>query len=148
MAASYNKQPVFTSTPFLWCETISADINDKTSAPDTWISSSSVEFSEPTLVERITITSCGDTINYPTVAEKLVYVFLYSSITTHWSLYKTLAMAATTVDTTTPNPELEITMNGGILLTTSDRIHIAISNTATPADQLAITVEGGTYAVV
>ncbi len=148
MAESFNKQPVFTSTPFLWCRTISADINDDSSAPDTWISSSSVEFSEATLVERITITSCGDTINYPTVAEKLVYVFLYSSATTHWSLYKTLAMPATTVNASTPNPELEITMNGGILLTAGDLIHIAISNTATQADQLAITVEGGTYAQV
>ena len=148
MAASYNKQPVFTSTPFLWCDTIAADTNDDSSAPDTWISASSVEFSEPTLVERITITSCGDTINYPTVAEKLVYVFLYSTATTRWSLYKTLAMPATAVDDTTPNPELEITMNGGILLTAGDLIHIAISNGATPADQLAITVEGGTYTVV
>jgi len=148
MAESYNKQPVFTSTPFLWCNTISADINNDSSDPDTWISASSVDFSEPTLVERITISGCGDTINYPTVAEKLVYVFLYSPATERWSLYKTLAMPATTVDDTTPNPELEIAMNGGILLNAGDRIHIAISNTATSADQLAITVEGGTFAAV
>ena len=143
-----NKQPVFTSTPFLWCRIISADTNDNSSNPDTWISPPSVEFSEPTLVERITITSCGDTINYPTVAEKLVYVFLYSSATERWSLYKTLAMPATAVDDTTPNPELEITMNGGILLTAGDLIAFAISNYSTQADELAITVEGGTYTVV
>ena len=148
MAESYNKQPVFTSTPFLWCDTISADTNDDSSAPDTWISASSVDFSEPTLVERITISGCGDTINFPTVAEKLVYVFLYSSATARWSLYKTLAMPATTVDDTTPNPELEITMNGGILFSANDRMAFAISNYSTQADQLAITVEGGTYAVV
>jgi hypothetical protein len=148
MPESYNKQPVFTSTPFLWCRTMSADINNDSSNPDTWISASYVEFGEPTLVERITISACGDTINFPTVAEKLVYVFLYSSATERWSLYKTLAMPATAVDDTTPNPELEITMNGGILLTAGDRMVFAISNYSTQADQLAITVEGGTYRVV
>jgi hypothetical protein len=152
MAESFNKQPVFTSTPFLYCDTIDPWYNTSSLSP---VGSDFYVFSEPTLIERITISATGNTSGgsaVSAVSAKLVYVFLYSGNSGTYSLYKTLAMPATTVDDTTPNPELEISMDGGILFNSNDAILIAssvnFSTSSQYGDYLAITLEGGTYAVV
>jgi hypothetical protein len=151
MAASYNKQPVFTSTPLLVCSTFDPEINTNSSDPTIWSSGPAYTFDQPTLVERVTITSCGD-LTYNIVTAKLIYIFFYWGNNGTYSLYKTLAMPATTLDATTPNPELEITMNGGVLFNDGDGILLGAStnyqDTGEGGDFISITLEGGTYAAV
>ena len=152
MADSPNKQPIFTSSPVLICTTFDADINDNSTNPDSWLTGGTILFDQRTLIERVSISACGDVTTNPIVSAKLVYVFLYSGNSGTYSLYKTLAMPATTLDATTPNPELEITMNGGVLFNADDGIVCGVSVNAAdsgePGDYLAITVEGGTFEAV
>jgi hypothetical protein len=61
-------------------------------------------------------------------------------------------MPSTTLDATTPNPELEITMNGGILFNQGDGIVCGVSvneaDSGETGDQISVTVEGGTFPAV
>lgn len=98
------------------------------------------------IVDRITISATGDLTN-TTVNAKLIYVYLGDG--GDFSLYKTLAMPATTVSSTTPNPELELTFQGGLLLKPNDTIRIGASenynNSSDRGDNISVTIEGGTY---
>ena len=100
------------------------------------------------IVDRITISATGD-LSATTITAKLIYIYLHDSDTDKYSLYKTLAMPATILSDTTPNPELELVFTGGLLLKNSDRILIGASvnfgTNSSYADYLSVTLEGGTY---
>lgn len=149
---AYNRQPIFTNTPILQVTTfdpviITDNYQPGTSSPTVVYTAGSVEGD---LIDKITISATGDLTN-SNVSAKLVYVYIRwdNSGSPVYSLYKTLAMPATTVSHTTPNPELELTFSGGLVLNDNDRIYIGASvNYSTNSyygDYLSVTVEGGTY---
>lgn len=151
-----NRQPVFTQAPIL--NSISFDppvINDNYRVSDGSFGTTPQlvyvgQSSEGDLIDRITISATGDLSN-TTVNAKLVYVYLrwYNGASPIWSLYKTLAMPATTVSATTPNPELELVFTGGLIINQNDRIYIGAStnysSTSQAGDYLSVTIEGGRY---
>jgi len=147
---AYNRQPIFTNTPILQVKTfdpviVTDNYQPGTTGPTIVYTAGSVEGD---LIDRITISATGDLTN-TNVSAKLVYVYLYWYADGLYSLYKTLAMPATTISHTTPNPELELTFSGGLVLNSNDRIYIGASvNYATNnsyGDYLSVTVEGGRY---
>ena len=150
-----NKQPVFTTAPVLTTQIYDPDIVTDTYYPDNYLTNTSRVFtssdSNGTLIERITISSTGDLSN-TTVTAKLIYLYLYDSSATTWSLYKTAAMPATTVSTTVPNAEIEWVFTGGLLLPADFYVYVGAStNNATTSqkgDLLSVTVEGSTYTQV
>lgn len=101
------------------------------------------------IVDRITISATADANSYTLVTDKLIYVYLYNGASSIYSLYKTLAMPATTVSQTVLPPELELVFTGGLLLKNGDKIYMAASTNAATTilqgDQLSVTIEGGTY---
>lgn len=149
-----NRQPVFTQAPIMQVTSFDPPIineNWKTSDGTFATTPQSVyqgQSPEGDLIDRMTISATADTY-YTTVTAKLVYVYLKQDSTTTWSLYKTLAMPATTVSATTPNPELELVFTGGLVINQNDRIYIGASTgysiTGQFGDYLSVTIEGGRY---
>jgi hypothetical protein len=155
MPTPINKQPIFTAKPIMTVKTFDPPIildNNKTVAGDWSTSPTKVYQTTSTygdLIERITISATGDTTN-TTVTAKLIYIYLYDAVGGRHSLYKTVAMPATTVSATTPNPEIELVFTGGLLLKSGeDAIYIGASdnadNTGQNGDNISVTIEGGTY---
>ena len=158
MSTPINKQPIFTAKPIMTVKTFDPPIildNSKTVGGDWSISPTKVYQTTSTygdLIERITISATGDTTN-TTVTAKLIYIYLYDAVGSKYSLYKTVAMPATTVSATTPNPEIELVFTGGLLLKPNehgaDAIYIGASNNANNSEQngdnISVTIEGGTY---
>lgn len=150
-----NKQPLFTGTIRL--ESLTFDPPILTSHYDmqnTWSNAPTAVFTATSdygdIVDRITISSTGDLSN-TTINAKLIYIYVgvYNGTTYAYSLYKTLAIPATTITDTTPNPEVELVMQGGLLLAKDDQILIGASTnsgiTGQQGDRLSVTVEGGNY---
>ena len=155
MAGAYgtpNRQPIFTQAPILQASTfdpiiISDNYQPGNTTPTLVYTGQS---QEGDLIDRIIISATGD-ISNTTVTAKLVYVYInwYNAGSPLWSLYKTLAMPGTTVSATTPNPTLELTFTGGLVINQTDRIYIGASvNYSTNyqyGDYLSVTIEGGRY---
>lgn len=145
-----NLQPIFAKNPILITTIIDPAIANANQNPNSFFVGSSQVFvasdNYGTLINKITISSTGDTTN-TTVTGKLIYIYInqYGSSP---SLYKTVAMPATTISNTTPNPSIVIETNG-LVMNVSDRIYIAasanFSTAASYGDYLAITIEGGSY---
>ena len=157
MAGTYgtpNRQPIFTQAPIMVSTTFDPPVmvENYLMYNQTWGTPPENVYTcvsqEGDLIDRIRISATGDVSN-DTVNAKLVYVYIYDSSTDKYSLYKTLAMPAAIIDHTTPNPELELTFTGGLVLNLDDEIRIAASTnqvtTGRGADQLSVTIEGGRY---
>jgi hypothetical protein len=151
MPAIPNKQPVFTVKPLLYSITIDQPTSSDNNNPTPYdIFTSSDDAG--TLIERITIISAADTINYPNVIDKLIYLYIFEPKSERWILYKTATIPATTVNDTTPPPQVEWTFQGGLIMPPTYKLGVAASQTfangpgsTTTADNLAITIEGGLY---
>ena len=149
---AYNKQPIFTNVPILRSTIIDPPIITSNYDPAAGSPTSiySVSSTEGDLIDRITISATGDLTNND-VSAKLIYVYIRwdNGGSPVYSLYKTLAMPAATISHTTPNPEIELTFSGGLVLNTNDRIYVGASvNYSTNnyyGDYLSITIEGGSY---
>ena len=155
MPASYgtpNRQPIFTQAPILQTKTfdpviITDNFQPGATTPTLVYTGQSAEGD---LIDRITISATGDLTNVG-VSAKLVYVYIkwYNAGSPFWSLYKTLAMPAATISHTTPNPELELTFTGGLVLNLNDEISIGASanygSASQYGDYLSVTIEGGRY---
>ena len=147
-----NKQPVFTTAPVLVTTIYTPEVVDLTYDPSSYLTGTSRIFTSTdtngTLIERITVSCTGDPINEPTVAAKLVYLYLYDTGNSLWSLYKTATMPSTTVTDTTPNPEVEWVFTGGLLLPDSVEVYIGTSIVSSQADAFSVTLEGSTYTAI
>jgi hypothetical protein len=149
-----NRQPVFTDIPILVSKTFDPPINSDSTTinslpPTSIFVSTDVNGS---LIERITVSATGDANSNNNVNAKLIYLCIYDSNETKWSLYKTAAIPYTYVDNTTTNPEIEWVFTGGLLLPYNFELGIAASynynGSGELGDQLAVTVEGSSYTSV
>ena len=155
MAGAYgtpNRQPIFTQAPIL--QVITFDpiiINDNYQPGNTTPTLIySGQSAEGDLIDRITVSATGDTSN-TSVSAKLIYLYIkwYNNDSPVWSLYKTAAMPATTVSNTQPNPEIEWTFTGGLVINQYDEICIGSSvnydTNSYYGDYISVTIEGGRY---